>query len=160
MRLASADPEVPPLIDPNYLAEEYDRTVYLEALAAAQSVGSAQALAAWRDTELLPGPGVGTRAERLEFLGRAAYTHHHPVGTCRMGVGSDAVVDPDLRVRGVAGLYVVDASVMPSITSGPTNAAIVAIAERASDLLRARTPLPPTRRWFALIPSRRSRFCA
>ncbi len=141
--LASADPMVPPLIDPNYLAEEYDRTVYLEALAAAQSVGATQALATWRQKEMLPGPSVRSRAERLEFLGRAAYTHHHPVGTCRMGLGSDAVVGPDLRVRGIGGLYVVDASVMPTITTGPTNAAVVAMAERASDLLRGRRPLAP-----------------
>jgi choline dehydrogenase-like flavoprotein len=145
IRLASPDPTTPPLIDPNYLAEEYDRTVYLEALAAAQSIGATQALAPWRASELLPGPGVRSRAERLEFLARAAYTHHHPVGTCRMGVDSDAVVGPDLGVRGVDGLYVVDGSVLPTITTGPTNAAIVAIAERASDLLRSREPLPPTR---------------
>lgn len=145
IRLASADTTVPPLIDPNYLAEAYDRTMYLEALAAAQSIGAAQALAPWRASELLPGAGVRSRAERLAFLGRAAYTHHHPVGTCRMGVDADAVVGPDLRVRGVNGLYVVDASVMPTITTGPTNAAIVAIAERASDLLRHREPLAPIR---------------
>jgi len=145
LRLASADPMVPPLIDPNYLAEEYDRTVYLEALAAAQSLGATKALAPWREQELLPGPGVRSRAQRLEFLARAAYTHHHPVGTCRMGVDADAVVGPDLCVRGVAGLYVVDASIMPTITAGPTNAAIVAIAERASDLLRGYPALAPIR---------------
>lgn len=143
IRLASPDPAAPPRIDPNYLAEEYDRTVYLEALAAAQSIGAAQALAPWRESELLPGAGVRSRAERLAFLARAAYTHHHPVGTCRMGVDTDAVVGPDLRVCGVAGLYVVDASIMPTITTGPTNAAIVAIAERASDLLRGRPALAP-----------------
>jgi pyridoxine 4-oxidase len=145
VRLAAADPTVPPLVDPNYLAEEYDRTVYLEALAAAQSVGATKALAPWRERELLPGPDVSSRTERLEFLARAAYTHHHPVGTCRMGIGPDAVVGSDLGVHGIAGLYVVDGSVLPSITTGPTNAAIVAIAERASDLLRGRRPLPPVR---------------
>ncbi len=145
IRLASPDPTAPPLIDPNYLAEEYDRTVYLEALAAAQSIGATQALAPWRASELLPGEGVSSRAARLEFLGRAAYTHHHPVGTCRMGADAEAVVGPDLRVRGVAGLYVVDASIFPTITTGPTNAAIVALAERASDLLRGREPPAPSR---------------
>jgi len=145
IRLAAADPMVPPLIDPNYLAEESDRTVYLEALAAAQAIGATKALAAWRERELLPEPGVRSRTERLEYLGSAAYTHHHPVGTCRMGVGPGAVVGPDMRVRGAEGLYVVDGSVLPSITTGPTNAAIVAIAERASDLLRGRQPLPPVR---------------
>ena len=144
IRLASPDPTTPPLIDPNYLAEAYDRTVYLEALAAAQSIGATQALAPWRARELLPGAGVRSRAARLEFLGRAAYTHHHPVGTCRMGVDAEAVVGQDLRVRGVAGLYVVDASIFPTITTGPTNAAIIALAERASDLLRGREPLAPS----------------
>jgi pyridoxine 4-oxidase len=79
------------------------------------------------------------------FLQKAAHTHHHPVGTCRMGHDVDAVVSLDLAVHGIDGLYVVDASVMPRITTGPTNAAIIAIAERSSDLLRGRTPLPPAR---------------
>jgi pyridoxine 4-oxidase len=143
MRLASPDPATPPLIDASYLSEEYDRTVCVEALAAAQSIGATQALSPWRASELLPGAGVRSRTARLEFLGCAAYTHHHPVGTCRMGVDTEAVVGPDLRVRGVAGLYVVDAAIFPTITTGPTNAAIVAVAERASDLLRGREPLAP-----------------
>ena len=145
VRLAAADPASPPLIDPNYLAEEYDRRVYLEALDLARAVGGAAALADWRAEELLPGPACRTANERRAFLEKAAYTHHHPVGTCRMGTDADSVVGPDLVVRGVAGLYVVDASVMPGITTGPTNAAIIAIAERASDLLRGREPLPPAR---------------
>jgi choline dehydrogenase-like flavoprotein len=143
LRLASADPAVPPLIDPNYLAEEYDREAYLAALEVAQSVGGAQALAEWRADEVLPGPGVQSRTERLEFLQKAAFTHHHPVGTCRMGQDSDAVVTPDLRLRGIDNLYVGDASVIPSITTGPVNAAVIAIAERASDLLRGKAPLAP-----------------
>ena len=102
-------------------------------------------LADWRAEELLPGPACRTAGERRAFLEKAAYTHHHPVGTCRMGTDADSVVGPDLAVRGVGGLYVVDASVMPAITTGPTNAAIIAIAERASDLLRGREPLPPAR---------------
>ena len=72
----------------------------------------------------------------------AEHRHHHPVGTCRMGIGEDAVVDADLRVKGIEGLYVVDASVMPRITTGAVNAAVIAIAERASDLLLGRQPLP------------------
>lgn len=145
LRLASADPAVPPLIDPNYLAEEADRAAYLEALDLARRVGATRALADWREDEYLPGPGCRTRADRLAFLGKAAYTHHHPVGTCRMGQGDDAVVDPGLKLRGVEGLYVMDASVMPAITTGPVNAAIVAMAERASDLIAGRPVLPPAR---------------
>jgi choline dehydrogenase-like flavoprotein len=145
IRLASADPAVPPRIDPNYLAEAADRDAYLEALELAQQVGAARALADWRAAEILPGPACVSRRERLGFLAKAAYTHHHPVGTCRMGLGKDAVVDPGLGLRGMDGLHVVDASIMPSITTGPVNAAIVAIAERASDLLRGRAVLPPAR---------------
>src|SRR5215813_13661713 len=140
--LASADPDAPPLIDPNYLAEPYDREVFLDALATACAVGSGPALADWRAEELLPGPACISKRDRLAFLAKAAYTHHHPVGTCRMGRGETAVVTPDLRVRGIEGLYVVDASVIPRITTGPVNAAVIAIAERASDLLRGRAPLP------------------
>ena len=143
--LASTDPEASPLIDPNYLAEPYDREVFLDALATACAVGAGAALAEWRAEEVLPGPGCIGKRDRLAFLAKAAYTHHHPVGTCRMGRGEAAVVDPDLRVRGIEGLYVVDASVIPRITTGPVNAAVIAIAERASDLLRGRTPLPAAR---------------
>ena len=95
-------------------------------LARAQAVGHAPALDDWRAEEVLPGPAVKTRADRLAFLEKAAFTHHHPTGTCRMGVGGEAVVGPDLKVRGMDGLYVCDASVLPSITTGPINAAIVA----------------------------------
>jgi choline dehydrogenase-like flavoprotein len=139
--LRSADPGTPPAIDPNYLAEAYDRDAHLEALDWARHIGAAHAFADWRAEELLPDPPAMSRAERLAFIAKAAYTHHHPVGTCRMGEGEEAVVGPDLRLRGLEGLYVIDASVIPRITTGPINAAIIAIAERASDLLRGRAPL-------------------
>jgi choline dehydrogenase-like flavoprotein len=143
VRLASADPAAAPLIDPNYLAEAADREAHLAALEMAQLVGHAGALGDWRDSELLPGPACGTPQQRADFVARAAYTHHHPVGTCRMGVGADAVVGSDLAVRGFDGLFVMDASVIPTITTGPTNAAVVAMAERAGDLLAGRRPLGP-----------------
>lgn len=145
LRLASADPKVPPLIDPNYLADPYDREIYLAALEAARDVGAARALDGWRAAELLPGASVLSRSDKHAFLEKAAFTHHHPVGTCRMGEGHDAVVGADLALRGVAGLHVCDASIIPSITTGPVNAAIVAIAERFSDLLRGRPVLAPRR---------------
>jgi choline dehydrogenase-like flavoprotein len=143
IRLASADPRIAPVIDPNYLAEEYDRTVYLEALDTARAFGHSPAFADWRDSEILPGPPCQSIEARHAFLGKAAFTHHHPVGTCRMGSDPHAVVGADLQVRGMKGLYVIDASVIPSITTGPVNAAIIAIAERASDLLRGRPVLSP-----------------
>ncbi|MGF1608339.1 MAG: GMC family oxidoreductase [Kiloniellales bacterium] len=141
--LASADPRDKPLIDPNYLAEVADRESYLAALDLARAVGGTAALAEWRERELLPGPACNGKAERLRFLEQAAFTHHHPVGTCRMGTDEEAVVGPDLKLRGVEGLYVVDASVMPHLTTGPVNAAVIAIAERASDLILGRAPLAP-----------------
>jgi choline dehydrogenase-like flavoprotein len=142
IRLATADPAAAPLIDPNYLADPADREAHLAALEMAQMVGHARALDQWRAAELLPGPACRTPRQRLAFVGRAACTHHHPVGTCRMGTGADAVVDPGLAVRGIDGLYVADGSVFPTITTGPTNAAVLAVAERASDLLRGAPPLP------------------
>jgi choline dehydrogenase-like flavoprotein len=142
VRLANADPDTAPLIDPNYLAEEYDRAAYLDALEQARAVGGARALSGWRLAEYLPGPAVNNTARKRAFLEQAAFTHHHPVGTCRVGCDADAVVGPDLKLRGLEGLYICDASIMPSITTGPVNAAIVAIAERFSDLLR-RLPLAP-----------------
>jgi choline dehydrogenase-like flavoprotein len=143
LRLASADPNAAPLIDPNYLADAYDRDTYLEALEQARAVGWAGALSDWRLDEYLPGPAVSTKADKRTFLERAALTHHHPVGTCRMGRDAEAVVGPDCRVHGFDNLYVCDGSVMPSITTGPINAAIVAVAERFSDVLRGRAPLTP-----------------
>jgi pyridoxine 4-oxidase len=143
--LRAADPAVPPAIDPNYLAEDYDRETHLEALDWARALGASPAFAEWRAAELLPGSAMTSRSDRLAFIARAAYTHHHPVGTCRMGEGETAVVGPDLKLRGLEGLYVIDASVIPRITTGPINAAVIAIAERASDLLRGRRPLAPVR---------------
>ena len=107
VRLSSADPLAPPLIDPNYLAEPADRAAHLAALEMAQLVGHARALDGWRAAEVLPGPACATPAERLAFVAKAAHTHHHPVGTCRMGSDGGAVVGPDLAVRGIEGLYVV-----------------------------------------------------
>ncbi|MEM7224142.1 MAG: GMC family oxidoreductase N-terminal domain-containing protein [Pseudomonadota bacterium] len=143
LRLVSADPTAAPVIDPNYLAEAYDRETYVRALERARAVGAAAALGDWRQAELLPGPGVRSEQELTAFLAKAAFTHHHPVGTCRMGSDELAVVGSDLSVRGVQGLYVIDGSILPSIPTGPINAAIVAIAERASDLLRGKAPLAP-----------------
>jgi choline dehydrogenase-like flavoprotein len=143
IRLASADPKAAPLIDPNYLAEEYDRAAYLDALEQARAVGGARALSEWRLEEYLPGPQTRSTADKRAFLEKAACTHHHPVGTCRMGIDAAAVVGPDLKLHGLDRLFVCDGSVVPSITTGPVNAAIVAIAERLGDLLRGGVPLSP-----------------
>ena len=139
LTIASADPKTKPVIDPAYLSAPEDRPLLLEALDWARRLGAADAYAPWRGEELLPQPGDLTSEDaRAAFVEHAASTHHHPIGTCRMGTDADAVVRPDLSVAGVPGLHVVDASILPSLTTGPVNAAIVAVAERASDLLSAR----------------------
>lgn len=143
LRLRSDDPMIAPEIDPNYLAEEYDRGIYLDSMDRTRAIGDSDAFSDWRKEEYLPRKKLETRAEKLEFLEKAAFTHHHPVGTCRMGSDDEAVVDPALTVRGAEGLHVVDGSVIPEATTGPNNAVIIAMAERKSDLLRGRVPKAP-----------------
>src|ERR671932_603908 len=101
---------------------------------------TAPAFDAWRGPEALPGPAVQGDAAVRDFVRRAAGSYFHPVGTCRMGVGPDAVVDPELRVRGVEGLRVADASVMPDVVSANTNTAAMVIGEKAAELVRAAMP--------------------
>ena len=137
IRLRSAEPDAKPLIDPNYLSHPDDRSVYVEALDFARDLGASGAFDEWRDRELLPGSPITSMAEREAFNRRAAHTHHHPVGTCRMGTDPRAVVGPDLRVNGVTGLRVVDASVMPVIVSGNTNSPTLMIAEKAARMILA-----------------------
>lgn len=143
VKLRSTDPFEAPSIDPNYLAEEYDRDIYIESMDRTRDLGTSSAFDDWRKEEYLPETPPKTRAEKLAFLEKAAFTHHHPVGTCRMGVDDDAVVTPDLRVRGTEGLHVMDGSVLPDLTTGPNNAALIAMAERKADLLRGRAPRAP-----------------
>ena len=118
-----------PVIDPHYLETDHDRALFRTALRVARQVGAHAALDAWREVEVQPGPDVQTDSELDAFIARAASTHHHPAGTCRMGSDTDAVVDPGLRLNGFDNVFVVDASVMPTLPSGPINAAVVAIAE-------------------------------
>ena len=136
LTIASTAPHAKPIIDPAYLSEPEDRLLFLEALDWAQRLGATDAYAPWRGKELLPRPGdLESQDARLVFIERAAFTHQHPIGTCRMGTDPAAVVRPALSVAGVPGLYIVDGSILPSLTTGPINAAIVAVAERAGDLL-------------------------
>lgn len=116
------------VIDPAYLQTDHDRKMMRKALEAARTIGYADGLANWRDREIYPGP-LNTKAEIDTFIADAVITHHHPCGTCRMGQDDTSVVDPTLRLRSLDNLYVVDASVMPSLTAGPIHAAVLAIAE-------------------------------
>ncbi|WP_202972901.1 GMC family oxidoreductase [Microterricola pindariensis] len=122
-----------PVIDPNYLDTEHDREMFRAALEHARLVGSSDGLSMWRDEEILPNSSVTTDEDLADFIARAAITHHHPVGTLSMGAAEDAPVTPELRFRGLRGLHVVDASVIPSITAGPVHAAVLAIAESFAD---------------------------
>ena len=118
--------------------EGYDLQMMLEALRLSREILAQPAFAPYRGEELLPGAKVQDEADLIAFIRRKAESIYHPVGTCRMGRADDpqSVVDPQLRVRGVTGLRVVDASVMPTLVSGNTNAPTMMIAERAADLIR------------------------
>lgn len=135
IRLAGPDPEGTPLIDPNYLGEEADVRRMLHGLQVARDIAAAEPFAPWRGREVLPGPGVTDESDLREFLACNTGTYYHPVGSCAMGTGEDAVVGPDLRVHGLAGLRVADASVMPTIPTVNTNAATIMIGEKAADLI-------------------------
>jgi choline dehydrogenase len=127
--LASADPGIAPRIDPGLLSDYRDVEDMLAGLRVARTVGGSPALAPWREHEVFPGAAVQT-GDQLRTSGSVS-TYFHPVGTCKLGTGPDAVVDLQLRVHGVDGLRVVDASVMPSLPAANTNATVLAIAERA-----------------------------
>jgi choline dehydrogenase len=135
IRLASLDPGQAPLIDPNYYGAEQDLDTMLALLSVAREVGESAALRPWRAFEALPGPAAN-RCNCRGHVRRTARTAFHPVGSCRMGTDDLAVVDPDLRVRGVDALRVADASIMPTIVTANTNATVLAIAERAASLIR------------------------
>jgi choline dehydrogenase len=137
VRLASSDPEVRPLVDPGFLACDADVESHERGLELVRELGRASALVEWEPIELYPSAGVTGRDDVRDYIRRNATTYQHVVGTCRMGVDALAVVDPELRVYGVEGLRVADASVMPAVPCGNTHAPTTMIAERASDLIKA-----------------------
>jgi choline dehydrogenase-like flavoprotein len=140
LKLASADPLAAPLIDPNLLSEPDDIQPLLRGLRLVRRVFGAPAFARYRAHETAPGESKQTDEDLIAYIRAEAYTVHHPVSTCRMGSDAMSVVDPQLRVNGVDGLRVADASVFPSIIGGNTNAAVVMIAEKAADLILERRP--------------------
>jgi len=137
--LRSIDPGDRVRIRFNLLSDPYDIATMLEGFERARDLALSAPLAPFRGRQLTPGPEVGTRAEIEAWIRRTAVTVHHPAGTCRIGVGSDAVVDPQLRVHGIARLRVADASVMPDLVSAHINACVLMIAERAADLVRGQS---------------------
>src|SRR5690606_31656544 len=133
----SADPFAAPRIAPNYLATDDDRRVAVQALRLTRRIVAAPALAPYRPEETLPGPAADSDEALVRAAGEIGTTIFHPVGTCRMGADGDpeAVVDARLRCRGVAGLRIADASIMPTITSGNTNSPTLMIAEKAAAMI-------------------------
>ena len=145
IQLKSANPLDAVRIHQNFLATDYDRRTLREAVKIARAIGQQAPLRPYVESELDPGPGRLTDAQIDEHIRKTAITAHHPLGTCKMGVDGDAsaVVDAQLRVFGTQGLRVVDACVMPDLVGGNINAAVIMIAEKASDLIRGRPPLHP-----------------
>ncbi|MEM9631724.1 MAG: GMC family oxidoreductase N-terminal domain-containing protein [Pseudomonadota bacterium] len=121
----------------NYLSTDKDRDIAVKSVRQARQIMTAKALEPYRPEEILPGPAVASDAELLESIGDIANTIFHPVGTCRMGSDEAAVVDPELRVNGLDGIRVIDASIMPKIVSGNTASPVVMIAEKAADMIRS-----------------------
>jgi len=135
--LKSADPMAAPAIRPNYLATEGDGRMLVDGLKTIRRIAKSPALGPWITAEHQPGDAVQSDDELLDYIKRAGTTIFHPAGTCKMGQDPMAVVDERLRVRGLAGLRVADASIMPTVVSGNTNAACIMIGEKAADMLRA-----------------------
>ncbi|HIA04385.1 MAG TPA: hypothetical protein EYN66_21250 [Myxococcales bacterium] len=135
LTLKSADPSEAPAIQPNYMSEEYDRKMMLECVALARKIFSQEAFDPYRGDEVFPGADVQSEAALMAFIRNKAETIYHPIGTCKMGTDDMAVVDPQLNLRGLQSLSVVDASIMPTLVSGNTNAPVIMIAEKfAADL--------------------------
>jgi len=139
IELRSDDPRQAPAIRANYLDAAEDIEMMLECIRYSREILAQPAFRPFRAHEIHPGGEVTDRAGLIEFVRNKAESIYHPVGTCRMGSDPDAVVDPELRVRGIEGLRVIDASVMPTLIGGNTNAPTIMIAEKAADLVLGRT---------------------
>lgn len=143
VRLQSADPMAAPLIDPNYWSDPHDRKMSIEGLKLAREIMNQAALKPFVMAERLPGPKYNSDEELFDYGCANAKTDHHPVGTCRMGTDSMAVVGLDLKVHGLEGLRVCDSSVMPRVPSCNTNAPTIMMGEKGADIIRKLAPLPP-----------------
>jgi choline dehydrogenase len=144
VRIRSREPRQPPALQFRYLSTDQDRREWVEAIRVARRILNQAAFADYNGGEISPGPGVETDAEILDWVRRDAETALHPTCTAKMGTGPDAVLDPgSMRVHGVAGLRVVDASVFPYVTNGNTYAPTMMVAEKSADLILGNTPLPP-----------------
>ena len=137
IHIQSNDPEAAPAIRPNFLSEQIDRDALVAGMRIARQVGAAPSLRKFCDSELYPGTTCDSDEEILNFCRAAGSTVFHPVGTCKMGSDPYSVVDDQLRVRGIDGLRIADASVMPTLVSGNTNAPCIMIGEKAAAMALA-----------------------
>lgn len=151
--LKSADPFDHPAIDPNYLGAEEDRRAMREAVKMVRDICKQASLQTYNAGEIMPGASVASDAEIDAFIRAKGETIYHPVGTVSMGVNAASPVDGDLKVRGVDGLRVVDASVMPTLIGGNTNAPTIMVAEKAADLIRGAWPMAPEEPKRTLTPA-------
>jgi choline dehydrogenase-like flavoprotein len=145
VKLASSNPDDAPLIDPNFWSDPNDREMSLRGLRMAREIMSQKALRPYVLAERVPGPEIASEEALIDYACSNAKTDHHPVGTCKMGVDEMAVVAPDLKLHGLEGLRVCDASVMPFVTSSNTNAPVIMIGEKGADLIRGLPALPPAK---------------
>jgi len=144
VRLAGRDPNAAPLIDPNYWEDSYDRQMSIAGVKLAREIMRQNALKPFVLAERVPGPACKSDEDIAEYAFRSAKTDHHPAGTCAMGTGKLSVVSPELKLHGIDGLRVCDASVMPFLTSSNTNAPVIMIAEKAADMIRGRGAITPS----------------
>jgi choline dehydrogenase len=135
IHITAADPRRPPAINFNFLSAPPDADLTVRAIRIARAIMTAPAMAPLRVSEIGPGPERVSDAEILDWVKQVGETTYHPVGTCKMGADPLAVVDSALRVHGIHGLRVADASIMPTLTSGNTNAPSIMIGEKAADLV-------------------------
>jgi choline dehydrogenase len=136
IKLASADPMDRPLVNPNYLGADSDRERLIQAVKLSRDIFATKAFSDWVGDELMPGPQVKSDADLDEFVRNSADSYHHQSGSCKMGSDEMAVVDPQLRVYGVEGLRVADASVFPVVPSGNCHSGILMIAEKCADMIK------------------------
>ena len=144
VRLSCADPFVHPIINPRYFSQDRDLQQLIAGVRRVREIVSQPAFAGVRGNELSPGLAVQSDGDIAAAIRRVAHSGHHPVGTCRMGAPNDglAVLDDQLRVRGIEGLRVCDASAFPEQITGNPNATIIMMAEKAADMIHGRPPLP------------------
>jgi choline dehydrogenase len=143
LKLRSSDPTDPPKVNLNLMTDPRDLDTMINAIRLAREFYRAKPLADLLKHEVAPGEGIESDEDLAGYIRRSVYTVRHPVGSCRMGHDAMAVVDPQLRVRGIAGLRIADASIMPAIPGGNTNAPTIMIGEKAADMIRGKPPLAP-----------------